>query len=340
MRCVNGKLICYRYKMTLLSIYHGNEDWILKGLAVDLEKSFRKVTPSLNLERHESFTGVVGRGDYHLFVQQGQLLNHVRSKGLSRLSKTLCIFTHLQVKQFPVDVLNKCFAILFMSSSQMCTAIANGLNPNIAYLLPIGVDLDMHYIMDHSEVSNIQNSYQEIRDSNLSGRNAIGFCVRYWNKLEYSSRKRYDMISELSSRLTGQFNIPVIILGPGWDEYPLRSKSKNILYINTSYNNYPVIYNMMKVFCSVSLHEGGPVPLLESLACGVTPVVTNTGFTFDVLSECYPQGMISINASIDQIISSLLSSYYSAPKHLFMRSLASQFSFDNAALRIHELLMP
>ena len=75
--------------MTLLSIYHGNEDWILKGFGVDLETSFRKVTPSLNVERHESFTDIVGRGDYHLFVQQGQLFHHVRTKGSSRLPKTL-----------------------------------------------------------------------------------------------------------------------------------------------------------------------------------------------------------------------------------------------------------
>ena len=326
--------------MTLLSIYHGNEDWILKGFGVDLETSFRKVTPSLNVERHESFTDVVGRGDYHLFVQQGQLFHHVRTKGSSRLPKTLCIFTHLQVKQYPVDILNQCFAVLFMSSSQMSTAIANGLNPKKAVLLPIGVDLDMHNIIDQSKLSVIQNSYQEIRNSSLSGRNAIGFCVRYWDKPQYSSRKRYEMISTLSSTLADHFNIPVIILGPGWNENPLRPKSKNILYIDTPYKNYPVIYNMMKVFCSVSLHEGGPVPLLESLACGVAPVVTNTGYTFDVLSECYPQGMISINASIEKITASLLSSYYSTPKHLFMRSLASQFSFDNAALQIYRLLFP
>lgn len=34
----------------------------------------------------------------------------------------------------------------------------------------------------------------------------------------------------------------------------------------------------MKVFISVTLYDGGPIPLLESMACGVPPVITNTGF--------------------------------------------------------------
>ena len=43
-----------------------------------------------------------------------------------------------------------------MSSSQMSAAIANGLNPKKAVLLPIGVDLDMHNIIDQSKLSVIQ----------------------------------------------------------------------------------------------------------------------------------------------------------------------------------------
>ena len=56
-------------------------------------------------------------------------------------------------------------------------------------------------------------------------------------------------------------------------------------YIDLKYKYFPYVLQHDEGFCSVSLHEGGPVPLLESMSCGVTPVVTNTGFTFDVMSR-------------------------------------------------------
>ena len=57
-----------------LSIYHGNEDWILKGFGLDIEKAFRRLYPTYPLERLESFTSKIGQSKYHFFVQQGQLL--------------------------------------------------------------------------------------------------------------------------------------------------------------------------------------------------------------------------------------------------------------------------
>ena len=76
-----------------LSIYHGNEDWILKGLAVDLHKSFSKLYPDYQVERFESFTQNVGKMSHHLFVQRGQLKAFVQANGDSILRR-LCAYSH------------------------------------------------------------------------------------------------------------------------------------------------------------------------------------------------------------------------------------------------------
>ena len=90
-----------------LSIYHGNEEWILKGLAVDLHKSISQLFPNLHVERFESFTDIVGKTKYHFFVQQGQLHSFVKKNGSHLLGNSICLFTHFDLKQFPVEILNQ-----------------------------------------------------------------------------------------------------------------------------------------------------------------------------------------------------------------------------------------
>ena len=132
-----------------LSIYHGNEDWILKGFGLDIEKAFRRLYPTYPLERLESFTSKVGQSKYHFFVQQGQLMAFVEKNGSEFLPQSLCIFTHFDVNQFPVNLLNQCRAVFFMSSSQLSIAVANGLDPARSYVVPLGVDQQLHKMSDN-----------------------------------------------------------------------------------------------------------------------------------------------------------------------------------------------
>ena len=151
-------------------------------------------------------------------------------------------------------------------------------------------------------------------------------------------RKRYDLVVKIAELFAVQFNIPVILVGPGWSASPLLPSHENIIPLRIKYSEYPLVYNMMRVFASLSLHEGGPVPLLESLSCGVTPVVTQTGFAFDVLSASFPKSIIPVDASYQQIVHSLLSAYNNPFDHQSLRACASGFTFHAAAFRILHLL--
>ena len=321
-----------------LSIYHGDEDWILRGFGIDIEKSINSLYPNFTCKRIESFEKYIGDTEYHLFVQQGQLRKFVSKKGSSRLSKTICIFTHFDHKQFPVDILNQCMAILFMSSSQLSVAVANGLNSSHCFVVPLGVDQSLHKIIDEQQILKIQSSQKIF--SHINGRDAIGFCLRYWDKPTYTLRKRYKLIMRVVQLLSNEFDLPVIILGPGWKNCEYRIENKNVLYAKTEYKNYPIFYNMMKIFCSLSLHEGGPMPLLESMSCGVCPVVTNTGFTFDVLRNqgLDPFSSMSVDAPFVTIISSIINAYNSPINPGKYREIAAPFTFDNAARKIMRIL--
>ena len=319
-----------------LSIYHGNEDWILKGFGLDIEKAFRALYPTYPLQRFESFTQKVGKSKYHFFVQQGQLIEFVKKNGVDYLAQSICIFTHFDINQFPVKILNQCRAIFFMSSSQLSIAIANGLDSTRSHLVPLGVDQELHKILDSEKIIQLQANNKFL--SPLSGRNAIGFCLRYWDKPAYTRRKRYKLIMKVIDILSNQLALPVIVLGPGWDDCSFKIFGDKIIYANINYKDYPYFYNMMKVFCSLSLHEGGPMPLLESLSCGASPVVTNTGFAFDVLGRGSDYLALSVDASIDRVIFSILDSYHCSPSLEKNRALATPFSFENVARKIMSII--
>ena len=101
---------------------------------------------------------------------------------------------------------------------------------------------------------------------------------------------------------------------------------------------YPAIYNMMKIFVSLSIHEGGPLPVLESMCCGAYPIVTNTGFAFDVIRPIVDGTLVDPFRSTDY--------YFSLIKQKFMsdswdpnamRERASLYSFKALASKILSL---
>jgi glycosyltransferase involved in cell wall biosynthesis len=78
----------------------------------------------------------------------------------------------------------------------------------------------------------------------------------------------------------------VILLGKNWENSPYFTELenfKNFEYLDVEYEKYPEIYNRMRVLVSVSILEGGPLSLLESMFCGVMPVMTMTGMAPDLI---------------------------------------------------------
>ena len=60
-----------------------------------------------------------------------------------------------------------------------------------------------------------------------------------------------------------------LLIGKGWEKYSLYEALidlGNIEYFSPKYQEYPY-YSKMNVFLSTSTIEGGPIPLIEAMAC-------------------------------------------------------------------------
>ena len=101
----------------------------------------------------------------------------------------------------------------------------------------------------------------------------------------YGERKGLDVFPALVKLLP---EWKFIILGRGWEDF---LKNENLLgnpnikyqFFNKEARN--IAMSRATIFLSLSKLEGGPIPLIESMAMGVIPVATDTGFARDLIVQ-------------------------------------------------------
>lgn len=282
--------------MTPYGICHGDEEWVLKGIGQDLAHALGDIDvfPNNIVTTDKVFQSEHLNTDFHIFVQQGQLNININNNSLNMPANTICLFKHLDINNFRPDMLHECRAVIFYSSIQPSQEIANGHNPSDTYSHPHGVNTSFHKIIPKDNSRLIQMLIQ-IKDSNkiYSHRSSVGFCGNYCEKYTYTMRKNYNKIKRIVEKLI-LAKVLIILLDPGWSEFFIEySSSPYLLCIITVYKNYPLIYNLIGVFISLSIHEGGPLPLLESMSCRYYPILTNTGFTFDTIKDNFIETLVS-----------------------------------------------
>jgi len=115
--------------------------------------------------------------------------------------------------------------------------------------------------------------------SNLNEGNNVCFVSRFYE------RKNPNLIKQIVLN-NPQYNF--YLIGDKWEQYLGFNellRLSNFYYVNEEYSKYPNIYKKMSYFISVSFNEGGPIPLIETMSCGIYPIVSNTGFAGDVITK-------------------------------------------------------
>ncbi len=325
-----------------IAIYHGNERWILRGLAIDLENSFTSI--GLKVIRKEILfqkndIGSPPNAKWHFFVHIGQMENILgKWKKYDLNSRSICIFTHYDRKNCNIKLLNSIHTVTYMSSHQMAIAMSVGVYNQNSLLLPLGVRIDRHFPLKGSSINTfIEKNYPKL--SHLSKRSTIGFCTRYSQKPTYIRRKNYKLLLKLIQVLLDSGR-DVIVIGDGWGSSKLAQHPK-LYVIDPKYKEYNCFYNLMKIFVSVTTFDGGPIPLLESMASGVYPIVTNSGFAPDIIKTREHGMLMQPFSSINEIMKLIneaefyIQNFQNQSK---LRTRAEAFSFDAYASKLKQHL--
>jgi len=112
-------------------------------------------------------------------------------------------------------------------------------------------------------------------------------------------RKNPELISKV---ILENLNRKFIIHGLHWSKYLSKEvlNSPNLKLINFSKARNPLLMRQARLLLSLSIKEGGPIPVLEALASGTPVLATNTGFCKEVIPSAYG-AVIPLNSNPKEV---------------------------------------
>lgn len=179
--------------------------------------------------------------------------------------------------------------IVTMSSEWYYYLLKKGYPQNFLCCIPHGIDLE-EWRYDKTKL--LTEKCKEV---------TIGIVGRVYA----DGRKCERLIVPIVQRIKSQ-NYRLIIIGEGWENIVREAKkiSNNVVHYNeVSSKKLKRIYQQLSILLCTSDIEGGPLPILEAMACGVTPVSTPVGLSRDLLpgnrlGYLFPKGDVIIVAKI------------------------------------------
>jgi len=135
---------------------------------------------------------------------------------------------------------------------------------------------------------------------------------------ECKPRKNPALVSQVVS---ANPNIEFVIHGNGWEQYFSQRQQKihNLEIMPFSLKKNPYLLREATLLLSLSKLEGGPIPILEALACGTPVLATDTGFSRDIINETIGR-VIPIDASVERVSSELIT-VMNLKSHLWSKDL-------------------
>lgn len=166
--------------------------------------------------------------------------------------------------------------------------------------VPNGVDLNMFRPMDKQQAK--QKVAELVRDNRIKTMPTVG----------YLSRLQAEKGASIYLKLA-ELNPHILFLQAGWNEgkYAYRTTPENLIYVGFHpRETLPLIYNAFDVYCfpSVSGEETFGLTVLEAMACGVPPVISDFDGVPSVVGEA---GLIVPAIRFDQDIATIAS--YASP---------------------------
>lgn len=119
-----------------------------------------------------------------------------------------------------------------------------------------------------------------------------GFLVGFFGARGSDSdggRKGMDVLVSVLQQAGKEISqVHAVLAGPGWDEFASEFRaagSDATVFGFVPRSKIPALYSALDVYLVTARVEGGPMTVLESLACGTPVIATRVGLVPDVIAE-------------------------------------------------------
>jgi glycosyltransferase involved in cell wall biosynthesis len=183
-----------------------------------------------------------------------------------------------------VELLNKAHKVYFFCKQDAENLVLNGLKKEKIVIANCAIDNDC--VLDHKEI-------REQKTIILASK--------------FGPRKGAELLPGIVKKLP-DWNF--IVMGRGWSNFLKKEKllnEPNFTYVQFNKKNRSKYFSKAKIFLSLSNLEGGPVPLIESMALGVIPISTSTGFAPEFIKDGTNGYLLPLNPDLDFVVSKIVS---------------------------------
>ena len=310
----------------LLIIYPNGDEWILRGLSKDLSKEL--LNQNLNVN-YIPFKKLKDNLNYRNFLIIGDDL----AKNILRdfpfiINKSSIYITHIRtISRYEVEQMSRFKYIFCQSSLDQMRLSSLGFLPGRVFNLPVGFDQKLFF--------KTKNVLEREYDFLISTPYKIDYLgSHYW--LRKGTPLLVETIKELASK-----GFKVMLLGDNWNSYNFTNA--NIKIHSPTYEEKSFYINQCKCYINISLLEGGPVTLLESLACGCFCITKNCGLAHQ-LSEDFKENCKLIKNYNNKITltNEIIKNYSSYLEKSFSKSSdylkLMDYTYENLSIKLKNII--
>lgn len=249
----------------------------------------------------------------YFFAHYWNYLDHLRRNPHIRDAKTLVWYTHPREIPYSeaeqLDGYGKATQIIFTCSEFLNIWRNKGLPQNKATVVLGGAD-------------------PLLFKGHKRGNGVVGLSSSFYE------RKNPDRLLDLVKLLPHRH---FRLIGRKWDQYSRINEllaQPNFDYLACDYEHYPILYSTFDIFVSLSVLEGGPIPLLEAMMENAVPVASRTGFAPDLIAHGRNGFLFDVEAPARETAELI---EQAARLKVDVRKSVSAYSWDNFARKIHSL---
>lgn len=141
----------------------------------------------------------------------------------------------------------------------------------------------------------------------------------------YAERKNPNLLLDVL-REAVEFQFTLVGRGwESWEHFSALTQENNFSYQEFESKEYQKLIHEHYIFLSLSTQEGGPLPLLETMACNLIPVVSNVGYSTDLIQQGINGFLFSPSSTPKEIHGLLISASQST---FMVRESIKCFSYE------------